>query len=377
MRLIGCELLTAEELKEVGMVNSTTTFDVSWAMAQKKGEKFPMSPAIQEFSFLNRWFIFKRKRQESMAAATVAEASVSPVKNKDLTDALAAAMPANAARNANKGRSASLKAAAQETAAAATAIQESERRNGSNVADVARAANAFTPAKTVPVAPGPAANPATGRSYTEGEVFLFYSKAGVKKDVLGIKDPGAGRWLAPSARFPIEDPEDKVIYPTVEHYIAGMRAKLATDKPELAKTIFSREGTIHQKFLSDRLALTNAGTKPLSEEEDARLLETEVAAVKDAMRPPYLKRYKATVDEAKWVTERDNILEEAIKQRWTKDARFRKIIEAARDRGKYLLFYTPGSTTSNVGGVRQLQTGRIEGENRIGKIMMKLAGYPE
>jgi len=390
MRLIGCELLTAEELKEVGMVNSTTTFDVSWEMAKKKGEKFPMSPAIQEFSFLNRWFIFKRKRQESMAAATVAETSVSPVKNKGLTEALAAAKtvkaaaaeapaptPARAATNTNKGRSASLKAAAQGTAEAATAIQESERKNGSNVAAVARAANALTPAKTVPVAPGPAANPATGRTYTEGEVFLFYSKAGIKKDVLGIKDPGAGRWLAPSARFPIEDPEDKVIYPTVEHYIAGMRAKLATDKPELAKTIFSREGTIHQKFLSDRLALTNAGTKPLSEEEDARLLETEVAAVKDAMRPPYLKRYKATIDEAKWATEKDNVLEEAIKQRWTKDARFRKIVEAARDRGKYLLFYTPGSTTSNVGGVRQLQTGRIEGENRIGKIMMKLAGYPE
>jgi predicted NAD-dependent protein-ADP-ribosyltransferase YbiA (DUF1768 family) len=385
MRLIGCELLNAEELKEVGMVNSTTTFDVSWAMAHKKGEKFPMSPAIQEFSFLNRWFIFKRKRQESVAAAIVAEASVSPVKNKSSTAATnakegvaEAAAPALApAPNTNKGRSASLKAAAQGVAAAATAIQESERKNGSNVAAVARAANALTPAKTVPVAPGPAANPATGRSYTEGEVFLFYSKAGIKKDVLGIKDPGAGRWLAPSARFPIEDPEDKVIYPTVDHYIAGMRAKLATDKPELAKTIFSREGTIHQKFLSDRLALTNAGTKPLSEEEDARLLETEVAAVKDAMRPPYLKRYKATVDEAKWATERDNILEEAIKQRWTKDARFRKIVEAARDRGKYLLFYTPGSTTSNVGGVRQLQTGRIEGENRIGKIMMKLAGYPE
>lgn len=386
MRLIGCELLNAEELKGVGMVNSTTTFDVSWAMAHKKGEKFPMSPAIQEFSFLNRWFIFKRKRQESVAAATVAEASVSPVKNKGSARANAKAgeaapapapAPAAAPPNANKGRSASLKAAAQGTAAAATAIQESERKNGSNVSQVARAADALTPAKTVPVAPGPAANPATGRTYTEGEVFLFYSKAGVKKDVLDIKDPGAGRWLAPSARFPIEDPEDKVVYPTVEHYIAGMRAKLATDKPELAKTIFSREGTIHQKFLSDRLALTNAGTKPLSEEEDARLLETEVAAVKDAMRPPYLKRYKATVDEAKWATEKDNVLEEAIKQRWTKDARFRKIVEAARDRGKYLLFYTPGSTTSNVGGVRQLQTGRIEGENRIGKIMMKLAGYPE
>ena len=242
---------------------------------------------------------------------------------------------------------------------------------------VANAAPGSTPARTVPVAPGPAADPAIlGRSYTEGEVFLFYSKAGVKKDVLGIKDPGAGRWLAPSSRFPIEDAEDSTIYPSVDHYIAGMRAKMATDKPELAKTLFSREGTIHQKFLGDRLALTNAGTKPLSEEEDARLLEAEIAAVKDAMRPPYLKRYKATVNEATWATVKDTVLQQAIEQRWTKDARFRRIIEAARDRGKYLLYYTPGSSVSNVGGVRSTQSGRIEGENKIGKIMMKLAGYP-
>jgi predicted NAD-dependent protein-ADP-ribosyltransferase YbiA (DUF1768 family) len=385
MRLIGCELLNAEELKEVGMVNSTATFDVSWAMSQKKGEKFPMGPAIKEFSFLNRWFIFKRKRQESIAAAVVAEnAALGSPANAANAKAKANA-PANAVANANvksnaapnKGRSAALKANAQANAAAATAIQEAEASNNSKGASAAEPqANAqpFSPAKTVAVAPGPAA-PA-GRTYAEGEVFLFYSKAATKKDVLGIKDPGAGRWLAPSARFPIEDPEDKTVYPTVEHYMGGMRAKLATDKPELGKSLFSREGTVHQKFLADRLALTNAGTKPLSEEEDARILEAEIAAVKDAMRTPYLKRYKATVDEAKWATVKDGVIDEAISQRWTKDARFRKIVEAARDRGKYLLYYTPGSTTSNVGGVRSLATGRIEGENKIGRVMMELAGYP-
>jgi predicted NAD-dependent protein-ADP-ribosyltransferase YbiA (DUF1768 family) len=232
----------------------------------------------------------------------------------------------------------------------------------------------------VGVAPGPAA-PAE-RSYTKGEVFLFYGKAGLNDEQLKIKDPGAGRWLSPSARFPIEDSETKVIYPTVEHYIAGMRMKLATTKPELAESLFSREGSIHQKFLTDRVALTNAGTKQLSEEEDARLLEAEVAAVKDAMREPYLKRYwRGTpgkiVDEAVWATAKDEVIEDAIGQRWTKDARFRKIVEAARDRGKYLLYYTPGVSTSNVGGVRSTKSGAIEGQNKIGKTMMRLAGYPE
>ena len=159
--------------------------------------------------------------------------------------------------------------------------------------------------------------------------------------------------------------------------MGGMLAKLATNKKELAVTLFSREGTIHQKFLNDRLALTDQGTRPLSEDDDFRLLEAEVAAVKDAMRPPYLKKFGAIINTTDWATVKDRVLQDAVEQRWKSDARFRKIIEAARERGKYLLYYTPGSTSSNVGGVRSSQTGRIEGENRIGKIMMRLAGYPD
>jgi predicted NAD-dependent protein-ADP-ribosyltransferase YbiA (DUF1768 family) len=399
LRTIGCELLTAEELKEVGMVNSTATFDVSWEMAKKKGEKFPMSPAIKEFSFLNRWFIFKRKRQESVAAAMIAEAEatgVRPGANRRVAATPAAAAAAVAAANAAvvatnaaapKGRFETLANAARANSLAATTIQNADaavrNKRTNQVAQLATAVGTrgeVAPEGTVAVAPGPGAP--TERSYTKGEVFLFYGKAALNDEQLKMKDPGAGRWLSPSARFPIEDPETKVIYPTVEHYIAGMRMKLATDKPELAEAIFGREGSIHQKFLTDRVALTNAGTKPLSEEEDARLLEAEVAAVKDAMREPYLKRYwRGTpgkiVDEAKWATVKGDVIEDAVTQRWTKDARFRKIVEAARERGKYLLYYTPGASSSNVGGVRSTKTGVIEGQNLIGKMIMKLAGYPE
>ena len=388
LRTIGCELLTAEELKAVGMVNSTAMFDVSWEMAKKKGEKFPMSDAIKQFSFLNRWFIFKRKRQESVAAAAVAETEVAGIgsRKQNRTATAVAAQPGTAA--APKGRSETVAQAARAASLAATAIQDAEgaaNARNKRTAQVAEAANGVAKGTqalegTVPVAPGAAAP--TERSYTKGEVFLFYGKAGLNDEQLKMKDPGAGRWLSPSARFPIEDPETKLIYPTVEHYIAGMRIKLATDKPELAESIFSREGSIHQKFLTDRVALTNAGTKPLSEEEDTRLLEAEVAAVKDAMREPFLKRYwRGTtgkiVDEAKWATVKGEVIEDAINQRWTKDARFRKIVETARDRGKYLLYYTPGAASSNVGGIRSTKTGVIEGQNMIGKTMMRLAGYPE
>jgi hypothetical protein len=51
-------------------------------------------------------------------------------------------------------------------------------------------------------------------------------------------------------------------------------------------------------------------------------------------------------------------------------------VEAARNQNKILLYYTPGASTSNLGGIHRRNDGRIIGENRIGKVLMRLAGYP-
>jgi len=395
MRLIGCELLTGDELKEVGMVNSSATFDVSWEMAKKKGTTFKMIDAVKQFSFMNRWFIFKRKRQETLAAAAVAEAlsvgQPKASKNKTATNN-------QEVGRANAGRNAAARQKANAIAEAATVIQNQGQGQGQGEGEgevqvqnqgqgqaqaQAQAqgqgqgqgqGKAQAPTRTVAVAPGPAAAPT--KSYTLGEVFQFYMDAATAKDQLGMKPPdkGAARWLSPGSPFPIKDGETE--YPTMEHYVGGMRAKRATNKPELAETIFSREGTIHQRFLNDRLGMTNGGTKTLSEEDDHDLMKAELSAVKLAAGGVALKKYKAVVDEATWATEKEKVLEEALKQRWERDARFRKIIETARNLGKYLLYYTPGATT-NLGGKRDKDTGQIEGDNKIGKIMMRLAGYPE
>ena len=394
MRLIGCELLTGDELKEVGMVNSSATFDVSWEMAKKRGTTFKMIDPVKQFSFMNRWFIFKRKRQETLAAAAVAEAQGQSQGNKAQSQRNKTQSQGNKAQEqpqpqpqkANAGRSAAARNRANAVAEAATAIQnqgpkpenqaqkpENQAQKPENQAQQPEA-QAQAPTRTVGVAPGPAAAPT--KSYTLGEVFQFYSDAATSKDQLGMKPPdkGSARWLAPGSPFPIKDGD--VEYPTMEHYVAGMRVKRATNKPELAETIFSREGTIHQRFLNDRLGMTNGGTKQLSEEEDHDLLKAELSAVKLAAGGVSLKKYKAVVDEAAWATEKDKVLEEALKQRWERDARFRKIIETARNLGKYLLFYTPGATT-NLGGKRDRDTGQIDGDNKVGKIMMRLAGYPQ
>jgi hypothetical protein len=296
MRLIGCELLTGDELKEVGMVNSSATFDVSWEMAKKKGTTFKMIDPVKQFSFMNRWFIFKRKRQETLAAAAVAEAlSVGqpagnkaagnkPAGNKAVGNKAVGNKPAGANEEANQGanqvvkanagRSAAARQKANAVAEAATAIQnQGQGQNQAQNQGQGQAQNqgqgqaqgqAQALLRTVGVAPGPAAAPT--KSYTLGEVFQFYMDAATSKDQLGMKPPdkGAARWLAPGSPFPIKD--GAVEYPSMEHYVAGMRAKRATNKPELAETIFSREGTIHQRFLQDRLGQTNGGAKQFSEE---------------------------------------------------------------------------------------------------------------
>ena len=91
-------------------------------------------------------------------------------------------------------------------------------------------------------------------------------------------------------------------------------------------------------------------------------------------RPSSFKRYRSTFDEAKWASKKDEITKEGLRQRWENDKRFRKIVEAARDKGKTLLYYAPGAHSSNLGGVHK-NTGIIEGENLSGKIIMDLAGF--
>jgi hypothetical protein len=365
MRLIGCELLSSDELKALGMVNSTATFDVSWDMAKAKGKVFKMIDSVKDFSFMNRWFIFKRNRQATMAEAEAAAAAEAPAQAVPIEPAV--------------GRAANARNRANAVAKAASAIQKSAKYNNVVAGVEAPAAGTEAVPRTVAVAPGPAADPAATKAYAVGQIFRFSTTASIAKDQLGIKDFGAVRWLAPSAPFPIKDMEDgkEVQYPTMEHYIAGMRVKQGGKKPEVAASLFSREGTIHQRFLNDRLGISNGGTKPLTEEQDFELLTTELAAVKKATGNVLLKKtYGVSINEAEWATIKDKVVEEALKQRWTGDARFRKIVETARNQGKYLLYDSTGATT-NMGGSYNRATGRIEGENKVGKIIMKLAGYPE
>ena len=87
-----------------------------------------------------------------------------------------------------------------------------------------------------------------------------------------------------------------------------------------------------------------------------------------------MKKYSAIFNEDEWVTQKDAILEEGLRQRWAKDARLQGIIGKARELGKYLL-YNADASSMDLGGKR-MPDGHIEGENKVGRILMRLGGYP-
>ena len=324
MRQIGCELF------------KTDVFEKSYKEANKKAANYVMLDAVKEFSFLNRWFIFKRTKY------------VGPLETE------------------MSGLS-SLKASATAAVGGPTAAEP--------VTDAVDEENAPDEMTAAALKGG-----GTATKYTQGELFLFYPDAS-EKDVLDLNEKretlSAGQWLSPTAPFPIDDPYTKdVVYPTLEHYLNAMKFRVASNTPNMATTIFSKTGKIHQDMLQLRAVETEGDKKSISPERERALMKDEMSEMQKIMRPSSLKKYKSVIDETAWIGKREEVIREGLRQRWETDRRFRKIVEKARDLGKTLLYYTPGAkkTSNLLGGVRK-SNGTIEGGNMIGKIIMELAGF--
>jgi hypothetical protein len=75
------------------------------------------------------------------------------------------------------------------------------------------------------------------------------------------------------------------------------------------------------------------------------------------------------------------VLMDALTYRWTRDERFKNAVEAARQRNKYLLYSIKSensieaSSALELGGTRDVKTGQIKGENKMGRFIMQIAGF--
>jgi mRNA (guanine-N7-)-methyltransferase len=325
---IGLELCNKEELVALGLQKSSEMFGDSHKTATKSGKKFSMTPAVEQFSFLNRWFVFRRKSEQTLQVPGTAPSTV-------------AVAPSTVVQSASQ--------------ALPLATEPESKEPESKEAEVVNGKKTYDSAKV-----------------------LQFEITSAAIDKLRIGDKLAQRWIAPGSPFPIQDPDPRSAgesYPSIEHFMAAMKYKVATDKPNLAQSLFGPDGTIHQKYLRQKQAEigVGAGAKPLTDTREAEILAEEIKEVHTNSRQAAMKTWKAKFDEAKWNSVKDELLNNAVKQRWDKDARFHTIVEAAKQQGKYLLFFT-GSASSEYGGKRT-QEGYLEGENKMGKAMMEIAGF--
>lgn len=367
MKEIGFTLLETSEKKELGLNESTNTFDVSYLMAERDKQRFNMLEPVKEYSFLNRWFIFKRR----------GEGVVPIVEEAAMSEALIADDASSEAITIEKQPSAAV--------LAVPSIKKTKNKPKVGVLPSAAATAATAEESMPPIelevdAPARSAMlPDAERTFDNIEIFRFgpdvpaNSMLGLKTSG-GKKDDYIGRWMSLAGRFPIPDAEDESItYPTIEHFLAGMKIKHASNKPQLAKDIMSTTGSIHRAFGLKRVGKS---IEPESG-EDFKLLLDEITMVrKKISTKTNLNQYRLVINDMVWNSIKDKYLMDALEYRFKRDARFISGVTAARDMGKYLLYSTTASLGgSELGGVRNLSSKKILGENKVGRFIMEIAEF--
>jgi hypothetical protein len=103
-------------------------------------------------------------------------------------------------------------------------------------------------------------------------------------------------------------------------------------------------------------------------------LKEEQAAIQQAMRPAELAKVGVQfTNPDECIRVMHEALREGLRQRLERDALFRTIVQKARENGKYLLnFDIKGGDMTG----RRGSDGRIKGNNRVGTVLMELAGIP-
>jgi len=67
---MGIDILTSEELTALSLKEASGMFK---KLYDEMGGRFTMTPKLREYSFLNRWFIYRRRSYGPLSAALVGE----------------------------------------------------------------------------------------------------------------------------------------------------------------------------------------------------------------------------------------------------------------------------------------------------------------
>lgn len=363
MKDIGFRLLNKRELGQMKLQNSTELFEETYnQMLPNTRKRYEMGDSVKQFSFLNRWFIFKREGEVVVEEAKAAE-----------VNAASAEAPA-----------ASLKSAVK--------LMKKPGVAKSVIMEPSEAIPEVMP-KVMPEAPLEELGPK--KYLTAAQLFRFgpdvKTTQGVDIMFQDKPDENAAQYMSLIGPFPIPDEQDEtVLYPSIEHYLAAMKVKKAGKKlkgastkaeytSDLAKNLFSMEGQIHKDMLEER----SKARPPIVEnsERDYDSLLAEAVKVRKAVTDLSLKRYNIAIDDAMWSAIKDEALYYALEYRMNRDARFQNAVLTIIRDGRDLLYSTKNTgknaaTAEELGGERLLAGPKkytIKGENKVGNMLVDIA----
>lgn len=387
MRSIGCELVPQEELADMGLKHSTNMYSSSFEMARKDkklGRDISSMPEIvRQYSFLNRWYIFKRVSEGLGTVGDIIQGEEIPV-----------VLGAEGMKAEQKATLAELSAAAQNSGTITDFVQSmvapgslaaAERMIKTQEGTVVEVpggpieevrAPGLGPLAAVPTVP--VKNTVKGilgqKKYNLNQLFQFKEDSIELDRYLQLPEKYksyAARHMAPNAPFRImdtTDPSDKREFPSITHFLAGMKFKYASSQPTKASE-FDREGPVHRRFEEQRRAahLNKGLTK--ERQQEIILLETN-AIIAEELRG--LLDPKVGYNESTWSTKKDLLLRTAIEQRLKYDKKLCVIVDAIITQEKYPLYVVKNISTNELGGkVKPDKT--IEGENKYGKTILEMA----
>lgn len=367
MAEIGFELLNDDELAEIGLYNSTNMFKESHEMAASLGFSYPMTPVVATFSFLNRWFIFRRRRSVGIAVAPVIQQPVVALDEAPVGSVSAAVAPSVVAEEERRPvMPLTLTEEDLETAAEVAADEAA-----------AAAANAVSGAGTGEGA-GPLLTIADGPVYTLNPKSAAAKKTELRE--LGLTDADWRKYLGPHVLFMYHDLHDPaIVYPSLEAALGSARYQYASNKPELGPQTFSVSGKLYQTMKREEDRLVMEGTagasstrRALTAEEKARLVTGFSESVKDAVKPTAMRTAGAKFSADKWSEEREHILVDYVRQRYEGDVHFKEILAALAAQKARLVYKATGA--AELGGNAK-SDGTIEGDNLYGRALMRAIGF--
>jgi predicted NAD-dependent protein-ADP-ribosyltransferase YbiA (DUF1768 family) len=437
MKKIGCALITnPKELAAMQIKASSQFFETSYEMERKEGKNYPMDTALQQFSFLNRWVIFRRYKTDPIVdndplellqslgdrpgvdeveAAQILR-TAAPVSETAGTDEekvaealISATSPSESGRlavesaaAAKRSNSAAMRTVPISATAPSTPILPIVAQTAAKGQELAKTIREGTVGVVKPQAEGEAfvsaLVQAAPRIFPLAKLFTFSDQGSLTDDPLKLKDKNklkdiaTKRYPLPYVRVPGMIPDESnpdALYPTIDHYMAAMKYKIATNmltikgKENFARDIFGLEkgqtgnvGSLELKYREEfeRIKPLNS-KKKINQKELYTLLKTIANEVHSMSTPQRIKDFGFQFDDSKWLAKKNEVLAYAVRKRFEADDDLKTILYEARALDKYVLYQLEKGVVNELGGelARAGKDVQVVGDNKLGTLYMQLA----